>query len=85
MDTPKAEVSDTTYWRNVANQGRGSAMTQCLHEACDRLDQLEREIAELREALKVADDHLLILYPDGVVDRDFVCTTVRSALLSRHD
>ena len=42
-------MSDTVYWRNVANEGRGSTMTACLHEACDEIDRLERELAAVTE------------------------------------
>ncbi|MCK9361950.1 hypothetical protein M0Q28_07075 [Patescibacteria group bacterium] len=45
-------MSKITYWRNVANEGRGSQMTMCLHEACDEVAKLEAEHAELIEALR---------------------------------
>ena len=40
---------DVTYCRNVANAGRGSAMTETIHQLCDAL-QAERERAEKAEA-----------------------------------
>lgn len=46
-------MSDTQYWRIVANDGRGALMTKCLHEACDAVAKLETDRAELVEALEL--------------------------------
>ena len=47
----RAQIGNFAYWRNVANEGRGSQMTKCLHEACDYAVKLETDRAALVEAL----------------------------------
>ena len=37
------------YIRNVANEGRGATMAKLLHDCADRVDDLETELAALRE------------------------------------
>lgn len=49
----RKQIGNFAYWRNVANEGRGSQMTQCLHEACDYAVKLETDRAELVEALEL--------------------------------
>lgn len=53
-DTRESETPLVPYLRNVANAGRGSAMTEALHQAADTITAQAQEIAELRELLRVA-------------------------------
>lgn len=46
--------ADVRYWREVANSGRGSTMTACLHAACDEIERLQRDLAAAREAIAYA-------------------------------
>lgn len=41
---------DTKYWRNVANDGRGSLMTDCLHKACDAIDALQAALKRVQDS-----------------------------------
>lgn len=38
-----------TYYRNVANDGRGSEMTKVIHELCAAVEEIEGIAQELRK------------------------------------
>lgn len=77
----RPQQNNTAYWRNVANEGRGSQMTQCLHEACDYVARLESESAEMAELL---DDACAALEMGEAETRSHVALQIR-ALLARID
>lgn len=45
------DALDIRWLRNVANAGRGSAMTEALHAAADEIERLTAERDELRRQL----------------------------------
>jgi hypothetical protein len=52
------------YWRNVANDGRGSSMTEALHKACNELDAY----ASLLAAVESSRHDALVPELRGVAD-----------------
>lgn len=54
-------MDEIQTWRNIANHGRGSQMTEALHQACDSVDRLTAERDSARRAHQRAYEELQVV------------------------
>ncbi len=85
VEPPSGEVRGREIVERLREQarywtGHETKLVWLLNEAAAFIEARSAERERMRAALRLADEHLTLLYPRGVQEGDYLCVTVRAAL-----